>query len=31
MYDLLDDRRAFRLLNVLGEFNREALAIDIDC
>jgi putative transposase len=30
MHDILDDGYAFRLFNVLDEFNREALAIEID-
>ena len=30
MHDMLDDGRAFRLFNVLADFNREALAIEID-
>ena len=30
MADRLDDGRAFRLLNVLDDFNREGLAIDVD-
>ena len=30
MHDQLSDGRSFRLLNVIDDFNREALAIDID-
>jgi putative transposase len=30
MADRLGDGRAFRLLNVLDDFNREGLAIDVD-
>jgi len=30
MHDQLEDRRCFRLLNVLDDFNREALGIEID-
>ncbi len=30
MHDRLDDGRAIRLCNVLGDFNREALAIEVD-
>ena len=30
MHDMLDDCRAFRLFNMLSDFNREALAIEID-
>ena len=30
MADQLGDGRAFRLLNVLNDFNREGLAIDVD-
>ena len=30
MHDQLSDGRSFRLLNIIDDFNREALAIDID-
>lgn len=30
MHDQLSDRRSYRLFNVIDDFNREALAIDID-
>ena len=30
MHDMLNDGRSFRLLSVLGDFNHEALAIEID-
>lgn len=30
MADRLGDGRAFRLLNVLGDFNREGLGIEVD-
>jgi putative transposase len=30
MHDQLDDGRCFRLLNVIDDFNREALGIEID-
>ena len=30
IHDMLDDGRAFQLFNVLDDFNREALAIEID-
>ena len=30
MHDQLSDGRSYRLLNVIDDFNREALAIDID-
>jgi putative transposase len=29
MYDQLQDGRSFRLLNLIDDFNREALAIDL--
>jgi putative transposase len=31
MADRLEDGRAFRLLNVLDDFNREGLGIEVDC
>jgi putative transposase len=30
MHDLLQDGKSFRLLNLIDDFNREALAIEID-
>ena len=30
MHDQLADGRSFRLLNIIDDFNREALAMDID-
>jgi putative transposase len=30
MHDQLSDGRSVRLLNVIDDFNREALAIDVD-
>lgn len=30
MHDQLSDGRAFRLFNVLDDFNREGLGIDLD-
>jgi putative transposase len=30
MHDQLTNRRSFRLLNVIGDFNREALCIEVD-
>jgi putative transposase len=30
MHDQLEDGRTFRLLNVIDEFNREALSIEVD-
>ena len=30
MSDRLDDTRAFRLLNVVDDFNREGLGIEVD-
>ena len=30
MYDQLSDRRSIRLFNVIDDFNREVLCIDID-
>ncbi len=30
MHDELDYRRSFRLLNVIDDFNREALGIEVD-
>ena len=30
MYDQLQDGRTFRLLNVIDDFNREAIGIEID-
>ncbi|EEP93582.1 ISxcd1 transposase, partial [Yersinia aldovae ATCC 35236] len=30
MYDQLSDGRSVRLLNVIDDFNREALAIEVD-
>ena len=30
MHDQLSDRRSFRLFNVIDDFNREAVAIEID-
>lgn len=30
MHDQLADGRSFRLLNLINDFNREALAMDID-
>lgn len=30
MYDQLSDQRSFRLFNVIDDFNREALSIEVD-
>jgi putative transposase len=31
MHDQLEDGRMFRLLNVIDDFNREAIGMEIDC
>jgi putative transposase len=31
MHDQLSDARTFRLFNVIDDYNREALTMEIDC